>query len=167
MPEAPTTSPRVLDGVGLADLKAEHAMQYTLLAEAERLLAKGETAGAHQVLQQLLQYSEAHFGSEEIVMRLHSYPGYHQHLREQTDGGDERRVPEDQLQELDRHEEEAEHRQPPNLIPRQKMQARKLTVVMLRASMWTSSCSDTIASAAGDKPMFSIITNYGTVFHLL
>lgn len=73
---------RVLDSVGLADLKAEHAMQYNLLAEAERLLAAEETASAHQVLRQLLQYSEAHFGSEEVLMRLHSYPGYHQHLRE-------------------------------------------------------------------------------------
>lgn len=75
----------VLEPVGLADLKAEHAMQYNLLAEAERLLAGGETASAHQVLRQLLQYSEAHFGSEEILMRLHSYPGYHQHLREHGD----------------------------------------------------------------------------------
>jgi hemerythrin len=78
----PSPGRRVLDSVGLADLKAEHAMQYNLLAEAERLLAAEETASAHQVLRQLLQYSEAHFGSEEVLMRLHSYPGYHQHLRE-------------------------------------------------------------------------------------
>lgn len=79
----PQTTPRSpIDAVGLADLESEHAMQYTLLAEGERLLAAGESAAAHQVLRQLLQYTEAHFGSEEILMRLHSYPGYHQHLRE-------------------------------------------------------------------------------------
>jgi hemerythrin len=67
---------------GFADVEAEHALQYKLLNEAERLLQAGETAAARDVAQQLYDYSDAHFGSEQVLMRLHSYPGYQAHLRE-------------------------------------------------------------------------------------
>lgn len=71
--------------VGLADVEAEHALQYKLLAEAERLLAAGKVDDARAAAQQLYSYSEAHFGSEQVIMRLHAYPGYHSHLREHGD----------------------------------------------------------------------------------
>ena len=67
---------------GFADVEAEHALQYKLLSEAERLLQAGDTAAARDVAQQLYDYSDAHFGSEQVLMRLHSYPGYQAHLRE-------------------------------------------------------------------------------------
>jgi hemerythrin len=67
---------------GIADLEAEHALQYKLLSEAERLLAVGDVGAAREVADQLYNYSEVHFGSEEVLMRLHSYPGYQAHLRE-------------------------------------------------------------------------------------
>ena len=68
--------------VGLSDVEAEHAMQYKLLAEAERLLGDGNLENAREVVRQLQHYSEAHFGSEQVLMRLHSYPGYQAHVRE-------------------------------------------------------------------------------------
>lgn len=71
--------------VGRADIDAEHALQYKLLAEAEQLLVAGDTARAKEVVQQLLDYSEVHFGSEQVIMRLHSYPEYHAHVREHGD----------------------------------------------------------------------------------
>ena len=71
--------------VGIADLEAEHALQYKLLAEAERLLADGDVESARDVIRQLYEYSEAHFGSEQVLMRLHAYPGYQSHEREHGD----------------------------------------------------------------------------------
>lgn len=66
----------------MADLEAEHALQYKLLSEAERLLAAGDSGAAAEAADQLYNYSEVHFGSEQVLMRLHSYPGYQAHLRE-------------------------------------------------------------------------------------
>lgn len=78
------TQPGVPDrfDAGLADVEAEHAMQYKLLAEAERLLGGGELDSARSLVSQLCDYSEVHFGSEQVLMRLYSYPGYEPHLRE-------------------------------------------------------------------------------------
>ena len=70
---------------GVSDVEAEHALQYKLLSEAERLLNEGRTDAAREVVQQLHDYSEAHFGSEQVLMRLHAYPGYQSHLREHGD----------------------------------------------------------------------------------
>lgn len=68
--------------IGIGDIEAEHAMQYMLLVEAERLLNEGDIVRAHEVVEHLLTYSDAHFASEQVLMRLHSYPGYQSHLRE-------------------------------------------------------------------------------------
>ena len=71
-----------LRAVGTADVEAEHALQYKLLAEAERLLESGDRMAAREVIAQLHAYSDAHFASEQVLMRLHSYPGYAAHERE-------------------------------------------------------------------------------------
>jgi hemerythrin len=74
------TEPRSpLSAVGLAELEAEHALQYRLLAEAEGLLGSGDRTAAREVIAQLHSYSDAHFASEQVLMRLHSYPGYNAH----------------------------------------------------------------------------------------
>ena len=78
-PQVATENP-----IGITDVEAEHALQYKLLAEAERLLTAGDTA-AREVVQQLYNYSDAHFASEQVLMRLHSYPGYQAHEREHGD----------------------------------------------------------------------------------
>jgi hemerythrin len=71
--------------LGIAEIDAEHALQYKLLEEVERVLERGDVAAARVVVKQLHEYSEAHFGSEQIIMRLHSYPGYNAHEREHGD----------------------------------------------------------------------------------
>jgi hemerythrin len=73
------------NAVGLADVEAEHALQYQLLSEAERLLGEGGGLAAHGVVRQLYDYSEAHFASEQVLMRLHSYPEAALHEREHGD----------------------------------------------------------------------------------
>ena len=80
MSESQVLSP--LRSVGLADVEAEHALQFKLLGEAERLLESGERAAARELIVQLHSYSDAHFASEQVLMRLHSYPGYAAHERE-------------------------------------------------------------------------------------
>ncbi len=68
--------------VGAPAVEAEHALQYKLLGEVERLLAERNLDRALEVLRSLYDYSEAHFASEQVLMRLHSYPGYEAHERE-------------------------------------------------------------------------------------
>ena len=84
--------------VGSEDLEAEHALQYKLLGEAERLLESGDRVAAREVITQLHSYSDAHFASEQVLMRLHSYPGYQAHEREH---GELLRVLEGLLSNLD------------------------------------------------------------------
>jgi hemerythrin len=67
---------------GLADIEAEHAMQYQLLGEAEQHFGAGEFAPAREAVRQLYDFTEAHFGSEQVLMRQYSYPGYEAHERE-------------------------------------------------------------------------------------
>jgi hemerythrin len=80
MSESRVLSP--LRSVGIADVEAEHALQFKLLGEAERLLESDDRTAAREVIEQLHSYSDAHFASEQVLMRLHSYPGYAAHERE-------------------------------------------------------------------------------------
>jgi hypothetical protein len=65
-----TSAASLLPAVGVSDLEAEHALQYKLLAEAERLLESEDRAAARDVIAQLHSYSDAHFASEQVLMRL-------------------------------------------------------------------------------------------------
>jgi hemerythrin len=64
-------------------MEAEHRVQLGLLkAFHEALGRKGGREAAAVLLRQLLDYSEAHFLSEQILMREHAYPGYEAHVAE-------------------------------------------------------------------------------------
>ena len=39
---------------------------------------------ANYILDQFIEFSDMHFLSEQLVMRLHGYPGYEPHLEEHT-----------------------------------------------------------------------------------
>ena len=66
------------------DVSAEHRVQIELLHALQEALARGDedrtTSG--ELLKQLLDYSEAHFLSEQLLMRLYAYPGYEGHVQE-------------------------------------------------------------------------------------
>lgn len=47
---------------------------------------------ALELLEKLDDYSEAHFAAEQILMRRHSYPGYHTHVADHGRLTDELRV---------------------------------------------------------------------------
>ena len=67
--------------VGIEAVDAEHRLQISLLKALEDALAIGGTeVGA--ILERLLDYTNAHFVAEELLMRLHAYPGYESHVLE-------------------------------------------------------------------------------------
>jgi hemerythrin-like metal-binding protein len=64
-------------------VEAEHQVQLGLVrALREALEAGGDRAGTSRLLRQLLDYSDAHFLSEQLLMRLYAYPAYEDHVQE-------------------------------------------------------------------------------------
>jgi hemerythrin-like metal-binding protein len=63
-------------------MDSEHAVQIELLREVERAVAALDRTTALDLMRRLGDYSEAHFGSEQILMRLHAYPQYAAHEAE-------------------------------------------------------------------------------------
>ncbi len=63
----------------------EHDLQLQLIDSlAESIEKGGDFSPAHYVLDQFIEFSDMHFLSEQLVMRLHSYPAYEPHLEEHT-----------------------------------------------------------------------------------
>lgn len=67
---------------GIRDVDDEHRLQYQLLDALEEALRTSDVAKARALARQLFDFSEAHFGSEQVLMRFYSYPGYQSHERE-------------------------------------------------------------------------------------
>ena len=70
---------------GEKSIDSEHDVQLQLLDSLTRTLTKGDgIAAAGYILDQFIEFSDMHFLSEQLVMRLHGYPGYEPHLEEHT-----------------------------------------------------------------------------------
>lgn len=70
---------------GEKSIDSEHEVQFQLLDSLTQTLAKGdEIAAASYILDQFIEFSDMHFLSEQLIMRLHNYPGYETHLEEHT-----------------------------------------------------------------------------------
>lgn len=65
---------------GFRSLDSEHHVQLELLS-AYRILVEDSESRARQteILEQLIDYTKAHFASEQLLMRLYSYPHYQEH----------------------------------------------------------------------------------------
>lgn len=64
-------------------MEGEHRVQLELLRALKEALGRSEErAAASALLAQLLEYSDAHFLSEQLLMRLHAYPAYEHHVQE-------------------------------------------------------------------------------------
>jgi hemerythrin len=75
------TPPQVAEST----IDAEHDLQMQLLDSLSRTLEKGaDFTPVKHILEQFIEFSDMHFLSEQLVMRLHSYPGYEPHLQEHT-----------------------------------------------------------------------------------
>jgi len=71
--------------VGDHTIDAEHDLQMQLLDSLSHTLENGaDFSSIRHVLEQFIEFSDMHFLSEQLVMRLHSYPGYEPHLEEHT-----------------------------------------------------------------------------------
>jgi hemerythrin len=64
-------------------VEGEHQVQLHLVRALREGLEKGEDrASTSTLLRQLLDYSDAHFLSEQLLMRLYAYPAYEDHVGE-------------------------------------------------------------------------------------
>jgi hemerythrin len=65
---------------GVSHLDAEHQLQASLLdALDEALRADRDRAAVERTFGQLVDFTAVHFGSEELLMRLHGYPRLEEH----------------------------------------------------------------------------------------
>jgi hemerythrin len=61
----------------------EHGVQVQLVEALQGALQSGgDRAPAEEILDRLMVFTDMHFGSEELLMRLHSYPRYGLHVDE-------------------------------------------------------------------------------------
>jgi hemerythrin len=59
----------------------EHRIQLGMLKALCNAVEEGEPAAKiHEILNQLTAYSELHFMSEELLMRMYAYPDYDDHV---------------------------------------------------------------------------------------
>jgi len=71
--------------VGEPTIDAEHDLQMQLLDSLLHTLQRGaDFPSIRHVLEQFIEFSDMHFLSEQLVMRLHGYPAYEKHLEEHT-----------------------------------------------------------------------------------
>jgi len=69
--------------VGHEVVDAEHAVQVQLVdALRGALQSGGGPDQAEEIVDRLMVFTDMHFGSEELLMRLHSYPRYGLHVEE-------------------------------------------------------------------------------------
>ncbi|HXY01653.1 MAG TPA: hemerythrin domain-containing protein [Candidatus Limnocylindrales bacterium] len=79
------TIPAALPKVGDKTIDAEHDLQMQLLESLSDSLRKGgDFSPTRCILEQFIEFSDMHFLSEQLVMRLHGYPRYEAHLEEHT-----------------------------------------------------------------------------------
>lgn len=70
-----------LDSGGFEPVAAEHKVQLELLSALQHALAQ-EPAQVTAILEQLIAYTNAHFMSEQLLMRLYAYPYYEFHSQD-------------------------------------------------------------------------------------
>jgi hemerythrin len=71
--------------IGDKIIDAEHDLQMQLLDSLTQALERGgDFSPVRYILEQFIEFSDMHFLSEQLVMRLHGYPGYEPHLEEHT-----------------------------------------------------------------------------------
>ena len=71
--------------VGEKTVDSEHDLQMQMLDSLTEAIEKGgDFAPMKYILEQFIEFSDMHFLSEQLVMRLHAYPGYESHLEAHT-----------------------------------------------------------------------------------
>jgi len=69
--------------LGIEAVDGEHRLQIALLDAFQAALSSGgDRTVTSEILARLDDYTNVHFMGEELMMRLHSYPGYGMHVEE-------------------------------------------------------------------------------------
>ena len=77
------TTTRATDlNLGVPALDAEHAAQLELLDELEAAASRREPEKVRERLATFCTWLDAHFLSEQLLMRGHAYPGYAAHVQD-------------------------------------------------------------------------------------
>ena len=72
--------------IGEKSIDTEHDLQMQILDSLSESLQKGgDFSSARYILEQFIEFSDMHFLSEQLVMRLQSYPDYERHLEAHTE----------------------------------------------------------------------------------
>jgi hemerythrin len=67
---------------GIAEMDREHALELQIVRAIHAALADSDKPRVDAFLQQLEDFTNAHFLAEQLLMRLHAYPGYEAHQQE-------------------------------------------------------------------------------------
>jgi hemerythrin-like metal-binding protein len=83
--------------LGVAEMDTEHLLQVQILSAMLEAFADDDWPRASDLIRQLQDVTEAHFIAEQLLMRLHAYPGYAVHEREHDQLLDELRSLEESI----------------------------------------------------------------------
>lgn len=67
---------------GVAGMDREHAVEMQIVRSLQGALLDNDREAASELLGQLEDFTNAHFLAEQLLMRLHAYPGYEAHQLE-------------------------------------------------------------------------------------
>lgn len=67
---------------GVDEMDREHALELQIVRAIQKALASGDRSEIPQLLEKLEDFTNAHFLAEQLLMRLHAYPGYEAHQQE-------------------------------------------------------------------------------------
>ena len=72
--------PHLQTGVG--EIDQEHALELQIVRAIQSALTGSDRTRVEALVQQLEDFTNAHFLAEQMLMRLHAYPGYEAHQQE-------------------------------------------------------------------------------------
>lgn len=67
---------------GVGEIDREHALELRVVREIQAALLAGDRDRSRALLERLEAFTEAHFLTEQLLMRQHAYPGYEAHEQE-------------------------------------------------------------------------------------
>lgn len=67
---------------GVDEMDKEHAVEIQMVRALEAALEASNHESVGELFDQLQSFTAAHFMSEQLLMRLHAYPGYQAHQLE-------------------------------------------------------------------------------------
>ena len=67
---------------GVPEMDFEHGLQIGLIEAFQSAVAGGGGEAPGRILERLMDFTNAHFLAEQLMMRLHNYPDYEGHVQE-------------------------------------------------------------------------------------